>query len=288
MIDLHIHTTASDGTLPLENLVKAAEKVGLSAIAITDHDTLQSASKIKDLKTEIDVIPGIEFSVYDNKLDYIDLHVLGLFIDPQNPKLLSKLKTLEIERENQKREIVEKLNELSYDITYEDARKFATGSLGRPHIARALMEKYPEEFHSIGECFDKLLEQGKPAFKSRNAFFCLDECIDIIHGAGGIAILAHPGFYKYDQTKILDDFKKLGGDGIETIYDYVSNSVFRGFDEEDNPKLRVQFQQAAKDFGFLESGGSDFHGPNKGSKLGVLDVPDDFLISMKQHISAQV
>jgi predicted metal-dependent phosphoesterase TrpH len=213
--------------------------------------------------------------------------VLGLFIDPQDPKLLKTLERLEKERDDQKREIITKLNDLGYLITYEDVRKFATGSLGRPHIARALMEKYPDEFNSIGECFDKLLEQGKPAFKSRSAFFCLDDCIDLIHESGGLAFLAHPGFYKYDLNNLLMDFKKLGGDGIETIYDYAANSVFRGFNEKDDAKLRTHLQQVAIEMDFLGSGGSDFHGPNKGSSLGQLDVPDELLTAMKERKSGR-
>ena len=284
MIDLHTHTNSSDGTLSLAELVRRAESAGLSAIAITDHDTVQSAREIARLQSKIEVIPGIEFSVYDNKLDYIDIHVLGLFIGPENEKLHSRLSALEIERENQKKSIIKKLNELGFIITFEDAKKFATGSIGRPHIARALIEKYPEEFHSISECFDKLLDQGKPAFKTRSAFFCLDECIDLIHGAGGLAFLAHPGFYKYDLEKLLADFKRLGGDGIESVYDYVSNAGARKFNEEDNIMLRKQLQQAAKEMGFLESGGSDYHAPNKGAKLGGLGVPDNFLKKMKMQL----
>jgi len=284
MIDLHLHTKASDGTLSLEELISKAENAGLNAIAITDHDTVDSAARLKSLGSRLDLVPGIEISVYDNKLNYIDLHVLGLFIDTLNPRLLKTLKRLEQEREQQKKDIINRLNELGYSITYEDAKKFASGSLGRPHIARALMEKYPEEFHSIGECFDKLLDQGKPAFRTRSAHFCLDECIGLIHESGGLAILAHPGFYHYDLKKLLCDFKRLGGDGIETYYDYAANSVFRGYAEEDNLRLRRELQAYAREMGFLESGGSDFHGPNKGAKLGELDVPDDLLKIMKEKV----
>jgi predicted metal-dependent phosphoesterase TrpH len=284
MIDLHVHTIASDGTLTLEELINLAEKAGLSAIAITDHDTVQAATRLKTLDTKLEVIPGIELSVYDNKLNYIDLHVIGLFINPQDPKLLKTLERLDMERDGQKRAIIKKLNELGYQITYEDAKKFSTGTLGRPHIARALIEKYPDEFHSIGECFDKLLEQGKPAFRSRNAFFCLDEAIELIHKAGGLAFLAHPVFYKYERKKMLYDFKELGGDGIESVYDYAANSVYRGFDKQDNLRINTELAKIANDFGFLQSGGSDFHGPNKGAKLGSLDVPDEFLKIIKEKV----
>ena len=281
MIDLHTHTKASDGILSTEGLIGEAEKAGLNAIAITDHDTVEGARGIKDVKTSMEAIPGIEISVYDNKLDYIDLHVLGLFIDPENPKLLSTLERLEKEREDQKKAIVSKLNELGYEITYEEARQKAAGAVGRPHIARALMERYPEQFRSISEAFEKLLDQGKPAFLSRTAFYCLDDAINLIHEAGGLAVLAHPSVYSYDLEKLLGEFKNLGGDGIETVYDYARNYGRRGYKEEDNARINKELHQLAETMGFLESGGSDFHGPQKGARLGALDVPDVFLERMK-------
>ncbi len=281
MIDLHTHTRASDGVLSVEDIIAEAEKAGLNALAITDHDTVKAAKRIKDIKTSIEVIPGIEVSVYDNRLDYIDLHVLGLFIDPENPKLLSTLERLDKEREDQKKAIVSRLNELGYEITYEEARKKAEGSVGRPHIARVLMENYPRQFSSISEVFEKLLDQGKPAFRSRTAFFCLEDAIMLIHDAGGLAVLAHPAVYKYDLKKLLDDFKRLGGDGIETVYDYASNYGRNGYTEEANARIRKELHQLAEEKGFLESGGSDFHGPNKGARLGHLDVPDEFLRKLK-------
>lgn len=282
MIDLHLHTKASDGTLSLEELVKRAEEAGLRAIAITDHDTVQNARRIKGLETGIEVIPGIEISVYDDKLNYIDLHVIGLFIDPENPTLLSTLERLEKEREEQKKAIVAKLNELGYMITYEDARKYAEGQIGRPHIAKALMEKYPEEFRSIPEAFDKLLDQRKPAFKSRTAFFGLKNAIDIIHGAGGLAILCHPGFYRYETGKLLKDFKALGGDGIETTYDYEHNSGWRKI--TDNKAINKEMRTWAEKLGLLESGGSDYHGPNKGPELGTFAVPGELLERIRKHL----
>lgn len=281
MIDFHLHTDASDGILSLEGLVKKAEQADLSAIAITDHDTVANARRIRELNSSIEVIPGIEVSVYDNKLNYIDLHALGLFVNPESKALLRTLRRIEKEREEQKMAIVSKLNELGYDITYQDAKKHASGSVGRPHIARALMEKYPDEFRSITECFKKLLDQGKPAFKSRTAFFCLDEAIEMIHEAEGLAFLAHPKVYEdirgYNLDKLFGDFKMLGGDGIESMYDYASNYAWRGYDQEKNEKITSNLREKAREFGFLETGGSDFHGPNKGAKLGTFNVPDEFL-----------
>jgi len=286
MIDLHLHTNASDGILPLEELVKEAEQAGLSAIAITDHDTIQNARRIKELKSSIEIIAGVEFSIYDNKLDYIDLHVLGLFLDTESPKLISTLERLERERKEQKMAIIDKLNELGYGVTYEEAKAKAKGAVGRPHIAKALIEKYPEKFKIIPDVFNKLLDKGKPAFQSRTAFFCLDEAVRLIHDSGGLAILAHPKVYKYDLSKLLQDFKAAGGDGIETIYDYARNYYWKEYTQEDNLRLRKKMENLAKEMGFLESGGSDFHGPNKGAPLGTLDVPDEFLAKMRKSLDS--
>ncbi len=285
MIDLHMHTSASDGIYTLEEVVAQAEEAGLSAIAITDHDTIRSASRIKQSDFSIEVIPGMELSVYDNRLDYIDIHVLGFFIDVESPKLISGLELLERDREDQKRAIVTRLNELGYEITYEDAKRNAKGAVGRPHIARALIEKYPAKFRTVPEVFDKLLDQGKPAFLNRTAFFRLDDAINLIHSAGGLAFLAHPNVYKYDVTKLLRDFKDLGGDGIESVYDYARNYAWKGYTEADNRKVQSEFHAIASAMDFLECGGSDFHSPRKGAKLGTLDVPDEFLERMKASLN---
>lgn len=280
MIDLHTHTDASDGIYNLRELVALAEKAGLRAIAITDHDTVRAARAIPSLETDMEVIAGMELSVYDDRLDYIDLHVLGLFIDAEDKGLLSKLEQLEMDRDQQKRGIIEKLNQLGYRITYEEARAKAAGSFGRPHIAKVLMEKNPQEFPTISSVFDKLLEQGKPAFKSREAFFRLDEAIDLIHSAKGLAILAHPKVYRYVLEKLLSDFRSLGGDGIETLYDYYRNYPRYGYNKLANRLIEAEMKLLAERFGFLESGGSDFHGPEKGSDLGY-KVPDALLENLK-------
>lgn len=284
MIDLHTHTNASDGSYSLSELAALAEKAGLKAMAITDHDTVESAGKIPLIKSKVELIPGVELSVYDNKLGYIDLHVLGLFIDPQNPELLSTLKRLEKDRDEQKRSIIKELNNLGYEITYEEAKARAEGSFGRPHIASVLMERCPEEFPTMASVFEKLLEQGKPAFKSRKAFFCLDEAISLIHNAGGLAILAHPKVYRYDTEKLLQDFKSLGGDGIETYYDYYRNYPRYGYNKLANRLIEEEMKLLAKRYGFLESGGSDFHSAEKGSDLGY-KVPDSVLEEMRRKRS---
>jgi predicted metal-dependent phosphoesterase TrpH len=289
MIDLHLHTTASDGIYSLEQIVKKAEDANLSAIAITDHDTIKSAERIHALNSSIEVIPGIELSVYDNALGYMDLHVIGLFLDVKSPKLLATLSRLSQERDDQKKAIISKLNQLGYEIKFEDAKKFSKASLGRPHIAKALIEKYPNEFQNIPQVFEKLLDAGKPAFQERSNSFSLEDAINVIHAASGKAILAHPFLFteirssKYDLEKLLNDFKKLGGDGIESVYDYATNYQHYKYTSKDNERTYKILHAFAKQLDLLESGGSDYHAPGKGPEPGTFGPPDEFLQRLKSR-----
>lgn len=285
MIDLHTHTSASDGTFSLEELVAEASKVGLRAVAVTDHDTVASSKKItpKMLFPEGSprVIPGIELSVFDRALGYLDIHVLGLFIDPKNKALSSRLRSLAKEREDQKKATVRKLNDLGYDISFDEVKAKAGGSVGRPHIAKALMGRYPAKFPTIQSAFEKLLGNGRPAYVDREAGFGLKEAVDMIHGAGGLAILAHPFMYKYDPRSLARDFKSCQGDGIETYYDYVMNRPENRVDAAGNATFEADSKSLAADFSLLESGGSDFHGKNKGQRLGNYGAPDSILERME-------
>jgi predicted metal-dependent phosphoesterase TrpH len=280
MLDLHTHTTASDGSFSLEELVKAAKKAGLKAIAITDHDNIRSAKRIR-ASTGIEVIPGVELTVYDYALGYRDIHVLGLFINPKDKTLNSKLARLEKEREAQKKATVARLVKLGYRITFAEVKKKAKGVVGRPHIAMVLKEKYPEEFHSVGEVFAKLLGRGKPAYLERRTGFGLGQAIALIHGAGGIAVLAHPFIYPYKPAKLAADFRRLGGDGMETHYDYATNQPEKRHSLAENGRLIAKGSSLAKSLGLLQSGGSDFHGANKGQVLGCFGAPDALLAPLK-------
>jgi hypothetical protein len=282
MLDLHTHTTASDGSLSLEELVKGAKKAGLKAIAITDHDNIRSAKRISPRAgTGVEVIPGVELTVYDYPLGYLDIHVLGLFINPKNRTLNSKLAKLEKEREAQKKATVARLVELGYKITFAEVQKKAKGVVGRPHIAMVLAEKYPAEFRSVGDVFAKLLGRGKPAYLERRTGFSLRQATSIIHDAGGLAILAHPFIYPYEPEKLAGDFRRLGGDGLETHYDYVANQPEAKRTAAENDRLIADGSSLAKKLGLLECGGSDFHGVNKGQVLGGFGAPDTLLAPLK-------
>lgn len=283
MIDLHAHTNASDGTLSFEELIALAVRGKLKALAITDHDNVQSARKINGTEP-LEVIPGIELSVFDHSLGYEDVHMLGLFIDPENPALNAKLNTLG--REDQKKATVAKLNELGYDITFEEVKAKSQGVVGRPHIAMVLMEKYPDEFPKMVDAFNKLLGRGKPACIGREAGFSLHEAVSLVHAAGGLAFLCHPFIYPYDAEKLVRTFKELGGDGLEVYYDYQANRPGIPITKEENQRLVFQAKSIAAKHGLLESGGSDFHGAGKRGyqELGLFGAPDDVLLRIKSAL----
>lgn len=282
MIDLHTHTTSSDGSLSLDELVKAAKRARLKAIAITDHDNIRSAKLISEgIGAGMEVIPGVELTVYDYPLRYHDIHVLGILIDPKSKALNSKLAKLEKDREAQKKATVARLVKLGYRITFAEVKRKAKGVVGRPHIAMVLAERYPKEFHSLSDVFAKLLGRGKPAYLERKSGFSLGDAIRIIHGAGGLAILAHPFVYPYKPAKLAADFRRLGGDGMETHYDYVVNQPEVKRSRAENARLIVRGSELARTLGLLECGGSDFHGVNKGQKLGRFGAPDTLLARLK-------
>jgi predicted metal-dependent phosphoesterase TrpH len=278
MIDLHTHTNASDGTLSLEELVREAGRAGLKAVAVTDHDTLASAKMIVESKrAQLELIPGIELTVYDDELGYEDIHVLGLFIDPHNPALSRALEELGRERESQKMATVERLRGLGYSITFDEVRAEARGAIGRPHIAKVLLRRYPDEFDSISMVFVKLLGRGKKAYLPRERGIGFREAASLLHGAGGLAVLAHPDVYPYDPRKMLVDFKSAGGDGVEVHYDYIRNRPEIPITAKENSMLIEKYHGLAEELGLLESGGSDFHGATKGQKLGESGAPDRLL-----------
>ncbi|HSB46705.1 MAG TPA: PHP domain-containing protein [Candidatus Bilamarchaeum sp.] len=281
MIDLHTHTTASDGTFTFNELVRGAERLKLKALAITDHDTIKSAKRIDRAKSSVELIPGIEITVFDDALGYKDIHVLGLFIDAANAALNSRLEALARERLSQKKATVEKLRELGYSITFEEVKAEAQGSIGRPHIAKVLLRNHPAEFGSISAVFVKLLGRGKDAYVERAEHFPLADAIRTIHGAGGLAILAHPDIYGYAPEKLLSDFKASGGDGVEVYYDYIRNRPEVKLAESGNNRLIERYRSLAAELGLLESGGSDFHGANKGQTLGEFGAPDGILAKLK-------
>ena len=279
MIDLHIHSTASDGTETPSHLIDLAEDAGLSAIALTDHDTVSgleeflAAGKGRRVRT----IPGVEISSWIHSKE---VHIVGLFIDPTCPKLVSFLENMRNERIARNTGIIRKLQSLGYEITEEEVMIMAKGeSIGRPHIARILVSK--GYFEDIQGAFDALLKRGGKAYMARNLQSPAVAC-SCIHEAGGIAVWAHPvsGQHSGERSYVKKMLKILipaGLDGIETFYTTYTPAQSALLDEMMN-----QFQ-------LLPSGGSDFHGTNHpNTRLGVggggLCVPDSCLEMMETYL----
>ena len=258
-IDLHSHTTASDGALSPTDLVKKAYSAGITVLAITDHDTVEGLdeARVEAAKVGIRIVPGVEFGI---EVGGTEVHMLGYLFDERNPILLEKLSDLQEGRLNRGKKMVAKLRDLGINITWAQVAEIAgDGSIGRPHVAQALIEGGYAS--TIDEAFKKYISRGRPAFVER-AHLTLEECIDLVHQAGGVAILAHPTFVN-DVEHVLPRLIKAGLDGIETYYGRYTEETI------------ASIEKLAKKYNLVMTGGSDFHGLDALShaELGSVDVP---------------
>jgi 3',5'-nucleoside bisphosphate phosphatase len=288
MIDLQSHTSASDGELSPEELIDLALEKKLSAIAITDHDSVASLKKAMEYAKgkNIEVVPGVELSCDDPLFDYDKIDVLGLLIDFNNQDLINLLAHINDRREKNKKQIIEKLRDLGYEIAYKDVKKTVKGTFGRPHIAKYLLNKYPDEFASVGDVFDKLIGAGKKAFVETKDRVSIRDGVQIIKNAGGVPILAHPGIYpKEDSIKLIDYFISNGGKGIETYYPYNIICPELNIDEKKNAELIGFYRNIAESKKILESGGNDHHG-NYRFTLGKVKIPESILEKLKSNVKA--
>jgi predicted metal-dependent phosphoesterase TrpH len=280
MIDLHMHSNFSDGSMSPTELVEHAGKIGLKAIALTDHDTIDGVHEFVEAgkKYNILTIPGVEISVDTSLPNTGHLHMLGLFINYTSSELKDTLDYLRNERNLRAKKIVNKLNELDVPISMlELLREAGEGSIGRPHVAKILVEK--GMVSTIQEAFDVYLAKGKPAYMDKVKLGEID-AIRMIKNAGGLAILAHPHLMKfdsYDETKEkIQELRALGVDGLEIYYS--------GMPMEMTKKLL----RLVMELDFVISGGSDFHGSNKdniqlGTGLGDLHIQDEVYHQLKRR-----
>ncbi len=284
MIDLHTHTTASDGSLTPKDLLQMAANQSLQALAITDHDTVDGITGLlkSDFPKSMRFIPGIEISASAPESFSFpgSFHVLGYFIDPFNKKLAESLTFIKRAREERNPKIIERLNDLGFKISYDDVKYEAgEGQIGRPHMARVLINKgYVADFN---EAFDSYLGKGKPAFVDKARVSC-EAAAEMINSAGGVTVLAHP-MYLGDLNKVRNDelekllpvLKKLGFGGIEVYY-------------SDHTQEHMEYYTALADrFDLVKTGGSDFHGSSKkeirlGSGRGNLNVPYEVYENLKE------
>ncbi len=274
IIDLHVHSAASDGTLTPTELVSEAKQASLSAFALTDHDTVDGIAEAKAAADDagMELIPGVELSTeYKEK----EVHMVGLFLDETNPKLLEHLARFRDNRDNRNKKMYQKLNEFGFDISEEALRvMFPDAVLTRAHVARFLLDK--GYIKSISEAFEKYIGDGCPCCIPREKI-SPQKAVELIHHAGGKAILAHPVLYHMSDQRLrelIEDCVACGLDGIEALY-----SSYHPEDER-------YIKRLAAEYGLKLSGGSDFHGSNKphirlGSGMGSLRVPYEFLENLR-------
>jgi predicted metal-dependent phosphoesterase TrpH len=259
-VDLHTHSTASDGALPPAEVVAAAAHAGLAAIALTDHDTLDGVAEARaeGARQGVRVIPGVELSATSGEGE---VHLLGLHLS-RTEMLERRLGGFRDARRERAARMVERLNELGVPITLEAVLSQAgTGALGRPHVARALVAG--GWAHDLREAFDRWLGNGRPANVEKERL-PLSEAIALVHDAGGLAVLAHPGA---DATRAwLEELRALGLDGVEVRHP--------GHTAEDVARIGA----LAEHLGLVPSGGSDWHGTMDGSRnLGCMRIPMNWL-----------
>jgi predicted metal-dependent phosphoesterase TrpH len=275
-IDLHTHSTSSDGTMTPAELVKYAHKKGLAAIAITDHDTIDGIAEAIDVGSVlgIEVVPGIELSV---KYFGHNVHLLGYLFDRQQEELLVALELLQAGRIERNKKIVAKLNSLGLAIQFSELKRSAgPGQNGRPHIAKLMIQK--GFVRTMDEAFEKYLGQGGLAYVSRFAY-CVEDAIALIRNAGGIAVLAHPFQLDKAVENLPDDLHQLrdmGLDGIEVYYPTHSR------------QFKKRLIALAEKNSLLLTGGSDYHGSIRpGTTLAGgknVSVPSELLVKMKDRV----
>ncbi|HWP96196.1 MAG TPA: PHP domain-containing protein [Syntrophomonadaceae bacterium] len=243
--DLHIHSTASDGTMSPGRILQIAADIGLPGIALTDHDTLAGLAPAEEYLADqgltIQFIPGIELNTDSGESE---LHILGYFIQHRNSPIQQHLEKIKAARYDRAVKMVERLRSMGLNINFDRVQAVARGDLiGRPHVAQALIEK--GYVFSIKEAFQKYIGRGRPGYVPRYKF-APEEAIELVHRAGGISILAHPGLIK-EQEKI-QEMMEMGIEGLEVYY------------PEHTEKQVQHYYQLAREHNLLITGGSDFHG----------------------------
>ncbi len=263
--DLHLHTNFSDGTYTPEELALQAARHGLSGVALTDHDTVEGCTRMAAACAQagLEFIPATELTA---ELDGNELHLLGYFVDTQNPKLLHEMARFQNVRQNRIREMVARLNEQEIPLQAEVVFALANcRSPGRPHVGRALVQG--GFCASMDEAFERFLKKNRPAWVPKFKISARD-AIELIHQAGGLAVMAHPGLNRTDE--IIPELVAAGLDGIECFHTKHSASQ------------AGRYTRMAKEFDLAITGGSDCHGLSKGKPLiGTVRLPYEHVERLK-------
>lgn len=265
--DLHVHSTASDGALAPKELVARASSLGLAALAITDHDSVDAINAAREAADPLSLalIPGVELSTVHRGRD---VHVLGYFVDTESVAFCRKLDEFRAARLERASAMVEALANAGYDVTLEDVLLLAEGgSVGRSHVARALVDR--GHATTVAEAFQRLIGRDQPFYIPKPSAEPAD-VIATIRDAGGVAVLAHPGVTKVDDA--IPGLVEAGLAGLEAYH------------AEHDQSSRDRYRAYAENHGLIVTGGSDFHGHSSpGAAMGSVPIPDYVLPALYER-----
>jgi predicted metal-dependent phosphoesterase TrpH len=267
LIDLHTHSTASDGLLSPRELVAAAARRGVTTLALTDHDTVSGLAAAGEAGAQlgVEVIPGVELG---SDVARREVHLLGYYVDPSSGPLLAALAGLAARRRDRMAEMVDRLNGLGVSVTLDEVQELAgSGSVGRPHLARALVARGAAT--DVADAFDRYLAAGRPAYVRRQPF-SPEEAVALVRAAGGVPVLAHP-LTTGDPAAVIERLRPVGLVGLEVYYG------------EYDEATRRSLGALADRHDLLATGGSDYHGEGfkAGRDLGGAAVPATCLVALR-------
>lgn len=270
--DLHLHTSFSDGTFSPEELVERAVEVGLSAMAVTDHDSVDACARVEAACRQhgLEFVSGTELTA---DADGRELHLLGYHFDPADQNFLEHLQKFQAGRQERLREMVARINALGIDLPEETVWEISQcRSPGRPHVARALVAR--GICQSFDEAFERFLKKDRPGWVPKYRISTV-QAIDLIHRAGGLASLAHPGISQCNP--LIPRLVEEGLDGLEC------------FHSKHSPSVTEYYLSQAAGHRLLVTGGSDCHGLSKGTPLmGSIRLPKAHFDRLKEKAAARV
>lgn len=266
--DLHLHTAFSDGTYSPEELAGHGARHGFACMALTDHDTVEGCPRMAAAceALGIEFLPAAELTA---EFKGTELHIIGYCIDIRHEHLLAEMKRFQDVRQNRVKEMVERLNRLGIPLKEEAVNAIANcNSPGRPHVARALIQMKVAQ--NLDEAFERFLKKGRPAWVPKFKISA-DDAIALIHEAGGLAVMAHPGLVHHDS--LIPALVECGMDGIECYH-------------TKHPTTTVEhYLEIAEKHHLLVTGGSDCHGMNKGQPLiGIIKLPYQHVEQLKERL----
>lgn len=279
MIDLHIHSTFSDGSLTPTQIAALARESGVGAIALTDHDSTDGVPELLSAcaREGVEAVVGVEISA---EVSRGTMHVLGYGVDMANASLQDALRQIRAGRCDRNKVILDRLNSLGYVLAWDEVSSLAGEDVvGRPHFAQALVNR--GYVKSREDAFERLLAKGKPGYVDR---FRLtpEESIDAIRGAGGVAVMAHPSTLELGKKALVDELRRLAARGLGGVEVYYS---------EHPSEVQDEYRAMADSMGLLSTGGSDFHGEGNpavrlGRGFGNLHVPDALMAPLREAMGA--